>query len=480
MRAGDIAAMCLQNLKRRRARTLLTSLGVLVGTCSIVVMVSIGLGTSEQLNQTLSQMGDLTIIQVTEQTSYSSSSDGTSSSSSSSSAAKLNDEAVQSFQSIEGVSAVSPKVDLASDTLSNEGYSFKVYAGTGDRYQLNYLYSAVGMDADSLESVGYTVSEGEQLESSSTSNAGSGGTIDVLVGQYLAYDFTDTYRAEGSNYIDRYNYMYDDEGNQLDASAMPSAFFDILSTNLTLVATNSDGAEVARFTLHPVGKLTEDSSKGTETGDGLVMNVSDVQAIVSQVTGKTANLTYSQILVKVDDISSVSDVESAIKAMGYSTYSMESIREPMEQQAQQQQLMLGGLGAISLLVAAIGITNTMVMSITERTREIGVMKALGCYVRDIRAMFLAEAGCIGLLGGLAGCLVSFLISLGMNLATSGDFSAEGVVQAIVGGGATARMSVIPWWLYLFGMGFSVLVGLGSGYYPASKATKISAIEAIKT
>ena len=64
--------------------------------------------------------------------------------------------------------------------------------------------------------------------------------------------------------------------------------------------------------------------------------------------------------------------------------------------------MLGGLGAISLLVAAIGITNTMIMSISERTKEIGIMKALGCYVRDIRAMFLMEAGSIGLLGGAGG------------------------------------------------------------------------------
>ena len=66
--------------------------------------------------------------------------------------------------------------------------------------------------------------------------------------------------------------------------------------------------------------------------------------------------------------------------MGYSTSSMESIREPMEKEARQKQMMLGGLGAISLFVAALGITNTMIMSISERTREIGIMKSLGCYV----------------------------------------------------------------------------------------------------
>ena len=469
MRASDIAGMCLQNLKRRRARTVLTSLGVLVGTCSIVIMVSIGLGLSEQMSQTLAQMGDLSVIQVNSPYAYSSSSnDGI----------KLNDEAVAQMEAIEGVAAVSPKMSLDSDDTM-----FTLYAGTGDRYVCSWA-TIVGMKAAALDNVGYEPIEGEQLKPSTSgmSKATTGGAIDVLVGQWLAYNFSDTYRAEGSQYVDRYSYLYDWDGtgDMPDESLAPDPFFDILSVgNLTLAALDSNGNEKMRFTLHPVGKLAEDYSKGDETSQGIVMDVADVQAILAQVTGKTPALTYSQAIVKVDDISHVADVEKEIQGMGFSTYSMESIREPMEQQAAQQQLMLGGLGAISLFVAALGITNTMVMSITERTREIGVMKALGCYVRDIRALFLAEAGAIGLLGGAAGCLVSFAVSLGMNLVSADDFTGEGWLHALVGGGATARMSVIPWWLYLGAVVFSMLIGLVSGYYPARKATKISAIEAIR-
>ena len=96
--------------------------------------------------------------------------------------------------------------------------------------------------------------------------------------------------------------------------------------------------------------------------------------------------------------------------MGYNTWSMSSMREELEKSSRQIQLLLGGLGAISLFVAAIGITNTMIMSISERTKEIGIMKSLGCYIRDIRALFLMEAGTIGLLGGIAGSIVSLMIS----------------------------------------------------------------------
>ena len=167
--------------------------------------------------------------------------------------------------------------------------------------------------------------------------------------------------------------------------------------------------------------------------------------------------------------------------MQFSTYSMESIREPMEKEARQKQMMLGGLGAISLFVAALGITNTMIMSISERTREIGIMKSLGCYVRDIRILFLTEAGAIGLLGGLVGCVVSMLLAITINLVSFGmPPNPDAFLAAVVGSENLTRVCVVPPWLMLSAIAFSVAIGLGSGYYPANKAVQISALEAIKS
>lgn len=137
----------------------------------------------------------------------------------------------------------------------------------------------------------------------------------------------------------------------------------------------------------------------------------------------------------------------------------------------------------------------------------GIMKALGCYVRDIRVMFLAEAGAIGFFGGLVGCVLSGLISLGINVVGalyaggmsggmpggmvsgagggSGDGTGGGTSiwtilwQAIVGGENVTRYSVIPWWLFLFVVLFSTLIGLLFGFGPANKAVKIPALDAIK-
>ena len=168
-------------------------------------------------------------------------------------------------------------------------------------------------------------------------------------------------------------------------------------------------------------------------------------------------LEYSQIIVLADNISNVESVEKEIKKLGFQTSSMESIRKPMEQDMQQKQMLLGCVGAVSLFVAALGIANTMIMAITERFREIGVMKALGCFLKDIRRMFLLEAGCIGLVGGIIGIGLSYLISFIMNSAGTG---------AMFGGEydylidlASMDMSVIPWWLAVFAIVFSVLVGV---------------------
>lgn len=107
------------------------------------------------------------------------------------------------------------------------------------------------------------------------------------------------------------------------------------------------------------------------------------------------------------------------------------------------------------------------------------MKSLGCYVSDIRVMFLSEAGAIGLIGGVIGCIISFGASVAINLVSLGP-SVEHLFPAILGGPEVTRVSVIPPWLLLFAILFSVLIGLGSGYYPANKAVGIPALEAIKS
>ena len=215
------------------------------------------------------------------------------------------------------------------------------------------------------------------------------------------------------------------------------------------------------------------------------MDIEDMRELLNKLNGtQNTKFDYSEIYVKAETIDDVVSVEEEIKNAGYNTYSMQSVREELAKQARQIELMLGGLGAISLLVAAIGITNTMTMSVSERTKEIGIMKALGCYVKDIRLLFLMEAGSIGLIGGVLGLLFSFLVSIGINLYSfgalgGGGITGEALLQAMFGGEGVARISVITPGLVLFALVFSLFVGVFSGYHPANKAVKVSALEAIR-
>ena len=180
---------------------------------------------------------------------------------------------------------------------------------------------------------------------------------------------------------------------------------------------------------------------------------------------------YTSLKVKADDIDHVNEVADVIRNMGYNVETNAEYLDSMKSQFAIVQAVLGGIGAVSLLVAAIGIANTMMMSIYERTKEIGVMKVLGCSLRNIREMFLLEAAFIGLLGGIAGNILSFVMSAAINVivGSSGAMSM----------GTDSTISYIPWWLVLMSMVFAVLVGVLAGYFPAKRAMKLSPLAAIR-
>lgn len=457
MKTKDLLKVCAQNLFRHKARTMLTVLGVILGCCSVIIMISIGIGMKESQEKALAQMGDLTIINV-----YRAGKGKT--------AAKLNKNTINAIKALDGVEAATPK-------LTVEQVPITIYAGRNRRYRSAYM-TFVGLDAEAARQIGYQLTDGKWNHT---------GTNHVLAGKSFAYAFEDTKRPEGKNMVNMWA-DYDGTGE----AKPPPPYFDSLKTPLyvELESGREDGKKLS-YELTVDGRLKEDYGKGEETSMGLIFRLEDLQKMLEEqqkLSGKKVekNKGYENAIVKVKSIQDVSRVEQQIRKMGFRTNSMESIRKPMEQEARQKQMMLGGLGAISLFVAALGITNTMIMSISERTQEIGVMKSLGCFITDIRKIFLLEAGGIGLIGGIAGMIISYLISAGMNFAANagmgmgglGEMGSPMMMPGELAEGVT-RISVIPWWLALSAILFSVLIGVGAGYYPANKAVKIPALEAIK-
>ena len=445
MRISDLLTVCLRNLTRRKVRTALTVIGVVIGVCAIILMVSLGIGARESMMQMLQEWGDLTIINV-----YNYGGGET----------KLDDKAVSQIQAMEGV-------QIATPFYQNYEFNFRLKSRNG-RYD-SYT-QIIGIYPEAFEALGYQLSEG-------TSFADSSKDYSMVAGANVAYSFRDT-KKKRNNYVDRY---------QTDAMGNPKKpFVDMMKDKLILYSeiydNNGNLSKTLEVTPHITGIMVEDWNKGWETSECIFMDINQMKALEAQyrkLSGQKAPSTavsYEDVRVKCVDAASVSGIQQAITDMGFQCSSMEDTRQYFDEQLTMIQTMLGGLAAISLFVAAIGIANTMVMSIYERTKEIGVMKVIGAELGSIRAMFLTESAMIGLIGGVVGVTLSFLISYLLNNVplVAGLLASLGL--SFGGGGA---VSIIPWWLVVLAMAFSMLVGVIFGFIPANRAVKISALEAIR-
>lgn len=428
MRSSDFIKMGLKNLFRRKLRTSLTIIGVVIGVFSIVVMVSLGIAMSEGYKAQLMEMGSLTTITVNKY--YYSENVGDSYQPAKEK--ELDDNLVKKLEAIPHVRAVTPIMNMSGRLISGKYESYVSFRGI-DPGAFKYF------DFPDVE-------EGRYLEESDTDQ--------VLITPYSTYFYN-----PNSN-----SYMRDEEP------------VDIMNDRVkfTFTTYGDEDTVPVYYTLKPVGKLVE--SNGDKNG-WVYVNIEQMKKWKKELKKNNVKTYddegYNTIWVSVDDIKYVEEVQDQIKAMEYGTYSLADMLGPMQETSNTMQLILGGIGAVSLLVSAIGIANTMIMSIYERTKEIGVMKVLGCLISDIKKLFLFEASMIGLIGGTLGIGLSYLASYLMNKYSVQIGSALGI-----GTGGTA-ISVIPLWLVAVALGFAMLVGIISGYYPARRATKIKALEAIR-
>jgi len=188
---------------------------------------------------------------------------------------------------------------------------------------------------------------------------------------------------------------------------------------------------------------------------------------------------YNRAIVQVADTRQVAEVQAQIRERGYNAYSaMDTVRE-INSFFGILQAVLGGIGGIALLVAAFGIINTLSMAILERTREIGLMKALGARNRDVMSIFLGEAAFIGLLGGVVGVLIGWGLSSTANLVIRGLLQQSGSGGLFGGSNGPTDIVYTPTWLAIFAVIFATLVGLVSGIYPALRAATLDPLRALK-
>ena len=447
MKISDLMKMGLRNLGRRKARTALTVVGIVIGTISIVVMISIGIGMNQSFRENLMQYGSFTVINMDKnQVSFDEKGNY------SEKKQKLNDKLIAKLKQIPHVKTVSPVI----------GLSVKLKTGN---YETESRINV--MDADSFEDLEFPKLKNNKNYERSNSRS----KIKLWGGPEAFQGFSNpnaaTYQPKKVNpekdrivmmVYDEETLPRDDKGNlkiQLKEYATDIAIFDNVAYNEYSYNIYMDKGQFMNIYKDYVKQLPIDKRKKAEK----------------------RLKEYDGIRINADSVENVKDIQDAINEMGFKSSSMSDYTKQIESFSKTIQMVLGGVGAISMLVAAISIANTMIMSIYERTKEIGVMKVLGCHIGDIKKLFLFEAAMMGLIGGVIGITCSYVGSYMLN--TFGGALGSALNMFGGEGESVSKLSVIPLWLPFVASGFAIIIGIVSGYYPASRATKISAIEAMK-
>jgi putative ABC transport system permease protein len=431
---GDLLYLVLGNLARRKARVVMTAIGVVIGTAAVVVLVSLAAGLQLSFAQSLSAIGDLTEITVLPG-SYLAALGG-SSPGRAGEEAVLDDRTLAEFRRLPDVVAVTPREPLTG----------------GSTLRLNRLMGGAQV-------VGIDPTQVERLEFSLASGTDRLGRWQALVGIRVAEGF---YDPQAQRPVE--------EPPDLQGQAL----------QLVLSRMGDDGRSVERIVrLRVTGVLKESGGQDDYT---LYLALDDVLELNGWLAGRRPNPGrdgYNQALVKVAAPEQVMAVEQEILEQGFFAYSPRTYLQSMNTFFLVIQAIFGGIGAIALIVAAFGIANTMMMAIYERTREIGLMKAVGATNRDVMSVFLAEAGGIGLLGGLGGVVLGAGLGALIDL-IAGTYLATQAVQSGASPSDVA-FSVIhtPLWLPVFALLFSALVGVISGVYPAVRAASLSPVDALK-
>ncbi|MCX8095760.1 MAG: ABC transporter permease [Caldisericia bacterium] len=424
MRLKDTITIVQRNLARSKTRTILTSIGVLIGVAAIVTLISISIALNKSVVEQIESSGDLKTLTVYPISfRFGGRNPFNRRSTSSMSEIKIiNRDALKNFERINGVVAVSP-----------------IYEYSGIKIEGGKVYSIstfIGIEVNKIKEI-----------------AG-----DLEKGRYFTKN-DKYYLIVGAKFGETF----------LDKNSEKETKIDVLGKNfkITLQRIKDGKIETKTYSFKVIGIL---KSKGTQEDYNVYVPIDTIISIRDWVTNSNLNPElngYQRAIVKVKDVNSVSYVTQKLEDMGYTVFSIQTLINAISNVFRILQFILGGIAAISLIVAGVGIINTMTMSIYERTRQIGIMKAIGASNKDILLIFLIESAALGFFGGIGGVILSFILNTIITIIS--PFITQGV-----------KLNVIsPFYLIIFAIMFAIIIGIISGYFPSKRAANLSPVDALR-
>jgi putative ABC transport system permease protein len=407
----------LENLGRRKVRTVLTSTGVIVGILTIVTMVSLGVGVQSEIRAQFAALGLENVFVRPGEGQQDDGDDFFTQFGAPEREQPITPEVLAQWEALPEVQSVTAQVSLTGVTTLLElpdGQLTRVRVAGQETFANPFRAAPVALAGD--------ISPREQP-----------GSMVIAAGA-----LPDGVRPE-----------------------------DLAGRELALVLRSPRG-ESQRFplTVAGVSDLEENEVQAA------VMDMAAMKSWWFNTPDYLATQGYDLAVVRADDVGRAAELVRSFRSDGYEVQSLELILEQANRVFAVINVMLASVGGLALFVASLGIVNTMIMAIYERTREIGTMKAIGASRSDIRGLFMIEAGLIGLLGGAVGIVGGWLLGLLLNRVIAWYIERERLP-------IDATFFVTPWWLALVALGFAALVGIVAGLYPAARAARLDPLVALR-
>jgi putative ABC transport system permease protein len=441
----DTLGLALRNLGQAKLRTSLTTLGVSIGIASLAGMVSLGVGLQDQLVERFTKSGMFDSINVMPgavgNITFGPGGRGRgtvrpfgrrgAATQVPENAREINEEALTELAAMEGVRAVYPTLRVPLEVKFGSDTEFSVAAGVPMTVKGEGAFQSIVhgrfFESDTEQACMLSLDYAKRMNEKAPAS---------VVGQ----DLTLSYAASVNGVVQR--------------AEMKCPVVGVVERETGPFA----GAGGVSPLMIPLGKAKEIFASTAATA----------QAALRE-PGKTRP--YPAAVVRVSSAQTTQDVQDRIKKMGFSAFSMNDALQGAKRGFLILDIVLALIGSIALAVSSLGIMNTMVMSILERTREIGIMKAIGGSDGDIRRIFLIEASAIGFFGGVAGVALGWLVGRIIN------FGANMYIQQQ--GGTAGNLFSLPFWLIGGAIGFSIAISLIAGSYPAARAAKLDPIQALR-
>ncbi len=463
MKFPDLTELALRNLRESLLRNSLTTIGISVGVASLVAMLSLGTGLQQMLSRRLEKSGLFDTVFVSSRRELRGGRQEERSGPTAGESRVLDEEARAEMERLPNVKEVYPDIRFSTDLRFEDKPHLTMIAALPLSAKSNDAFDGMQgrfFSSDAVPEVILQKSFAEELLGKTPPlGAPEPGVVELakpLLGKELTMHYAQ--RAESADQSPA-------PGPEKRENEPAGASYSVVSREqkLTIVGISDLDPESMRGPMRARVFLPLRFAESLH-----VMQLVDLREI-SRAASKQP--VYSSISVRVKDPSRIEGVEDAIKKMGFTTFSILDASRSLQQVFRVLYAFLGIFGSLALIVASIGIVNTLVMAILERRREIGIMKAIGASDGDVKKLFFAEAGAMGIAGGIIGVVLGWAIGQVINFGTNIYLKSQSIPPE--------HFWAVPLWLVAFAIGFACFVSLVSGLYPAGRAAKLDPVQALR-